>query len=146
MRFQSSRSACGPAALHNALSALGVNRSEDELIQLTGQKPEGTSTQGLVKAIKHISESVTPGLVGTTVSWRNRDDAFIGLWWYLTERGRPLILCVDSFDHWVACTGYLGYRFAVMDSADNALALYYDAAGLAARWVGPKDKYYAIVV
>lgn len=145
MRFQSNRSACGPAALHNALSALGVHRSEDELIALTGQKPAGTSAAGIIKAIKTISEGVTPPLAGEAVCWRNEDEAIRGLWWYLTERGRPLILCVDNFDHWVACTGYLGYRFAVMDSADNRLAIYYDAAGLLARWV--KDgKFHAIVV
>lgn len=144
MRFQSNRSACGPAALHNALSALGIARSEDELIQLTGQKPAGTSAAGLLKAIRAISDAANP-LVGEAVMWRNKDEAIRGLWWYLTERGRPLILCVDNFDHWVACTGYLGYRFAVMDSADNRLAIYYDVRGLTARW--EKDgRFYAIVV
>lgn len=146
MRFQSNRSACGPAALHNALASLGISRSEDELIQLTGQRPEGTSAAGIIKAIRHISESVEPRLVGEAISWRNADEAIRGLWWYITERGRPLILCVDAFDHWVACTGYLGYRFAVMDSADNRLAIYYDAADLLARWIGPKEKYYAVAV
>lgn len=145
MRFQSNRSACGPAALHNALAALGVARSEDELIQLTGQRPSGTSAAGILRAIKTISEGVVPPLVGEAVMWRNKDEAVRGLWWYLTERGRPLILCVDNFDHWVACTGYLGYRFAVMDSADNRLAIYYDVAALVGRW--EKDgRFYAIVV
>ena len=67
------------------------------------------------------------------------------LWYYTAERGRPLILCVDNWEHWVACTGHLGTRFAVMDSADNRLAIYYTGQELAERWLF-KGGYHAIVV
>lgn len=143
MKYQSNRASCGPAALHNALAALGVSRSEDELIKLCGQNANGTSGAGIVKAIKALK---LEGMTGEPIKFRHENDAMIGLWWYLTERGRPVILCVDKFEHWVACTGYLGYRFAVMDSADNRLAIYYTGNALAARWAGPKGQFHAIVV
>lgn len=142
MRFQSNRSSCGPAALHNALAALGIARSEDELIKLCKQKPSGTSLQGLLGAMKSI-----PGVLGEPTKWRNEKDAVVGVWYYISERGRPLILCVDNWDHWVACTGHLGTRFAVVDSADNALVTYYTGPELCNRWAH-KDRsgYYGIVV
>jgi ABC-type bacteriocin/lantibiotic exporter with double-glycine peptidase domain len=141
MRFQSNRSACGPAALHNALASLGIDRSEDELIKLAGQTPNGTNATGLIRAAKSI-----PGADPRPVRWKDEDEAGIALWYYISERGRPLILCVDAFDHWVACTGHLGTRFAVIDSADNALVLYYTHTELIKRWVGPKGGYHGIVL
>lgn len=145
MRFQSNKSSCGPAALHNALSALGIARTEDELIRLTGQRPPGTSARGLLKAIKSVSSDDNP-LMGECVVWRTVGAAQVGLWYYISERGRPAILCVDSFDHWVCCVGHLGTRFGVVDSADNRMLIYYTAAELARRWEGPSGGYHAIIV
>jgi ABC-type bacteriocin/lantibiotic exporter with double-glycine peptidase domain len=145
MRFQSNKSSCGPAALHNALAALGIYRSEDELIALCKQKPDGTSARGLINAIKAIASADSP-LHGRGVRWRDPEDAVVGLWWTIAEQGRPVVLCVDSFEHWVACTGYLGRRFAVMDSADNRLAIYYTHEELLKRWVGPAGGYHGVVV
>jgi ABC-type bacteriocin/lantibiotic exporter with double-glycine peptidase domain len=144
VRFQSNRSSCGPAALHNALSALGIERTEDELIKLCSQKPSGTPTSGLLRALKAINSAESP-TVGEALYWRNAGEAVRGLWWFITQKGRPLILCVDNWDHWVACTGYLGARFCVMDSADNRLALYYTTEELLRRW-DKGGRFYAVVV
>lgn len=145
MRFQSNKSSCGPAALHNALTALGLSRTEDELIALTGQRPPGTSARGLVKAIKAVSDE-TNKLLGECVRWTSLDSAQVGLWYYVSERGRPVILCVDDFEHWVVCAGHLGTRFAVVDSADNRMIIYYTASELAERWEGPNGGYHGIIV
>lgn len=144
MRFQSNRSACGPAALHNALEALGLTRSEDELITLCKQTPDGTSAGGLIKAIKAISSNELP-LKGIPVYWKSPDDAIVGLWWNISEHGRPTILCVDALDHWVVCVGKLGKRFSVVDSADNRLLIHYTPDALLGRWVAD-GKYYGIIV
>ena len=145
MRFQSNRSSCGPAALHNALAALGITRSEEELITLTKQTPDGASARQLLKALKTINTPAL-GLKAIAARWRSGDDAIVGLWWNVREHGRPTILCVDAFEHWVACTGHLGKRFAVMDSADNRLAIYYTHEELLARWEGPDGGFHAIIV
>jgi hypothetical protein len=143
VRFQSNKSSCGAASLHNALSALGISRSEDELIKLCKQTASGgTTVQGLLGAMRSI-----PGVLGEPTKWRNDSDAIVGVWYQVSERGRPVIMCVDNWDHWVVCTGHLGPRFGVVDSADNALVIYYDGAGLVKRW-RHKDKrgFYGIVV
>lgn len=145
MRYQSNRSSCGPATLHNALNALGIHRTEDELIQLTGQNPTGTSAKGLIKALTSISTPEAP-LHGEAVKFSTATQATIGLWYYVSDMGRPVILCVDDFDHWIVCTGHLGRRFAVIDPADNRLVLYYGATELLTRWEGPNGGWHAIVV
>ncbi len=145
MRFQQNRSSCGPAALSNALEALGIHRTEDELIALSRQTPDGTSPRGIIKAIRSISDSTTP-LKGLPVRWGKPEDAIVGLWWNVSEHGRPTILCVDAFEHWVVCVGKLGKRFSVVDSADNRLLLHYEPDALLRRWVGPAGGYYGIVV
>lgn len=144
-RFQSNRSSCGPAALHNALEALGISRSEDELITLCKQTPDGTAPKGIISAIRAISSAENP-LRGVTVRYSHPDDAIVGLWWNIQNHGRPTILCVDNHDHWVVCAGFLGNRFVVIDSADNRLILHLTPAQLLPRWVGPGGGFYGIVV
>src|ERR1043165_1507661 len=99
--YQSNRASCGPASLHNALEAIGIIRSEDELIKLCGQTANGTSARGIIGAIGKIDGN----LQATVFRRRSPEEAAIGLWYYVSERGRPGILCVDSFEHWVAVVG-----------------------------------------
>lgn len=145
MRYQSNRASCGPASLHNALAALGITRTEDELIALCKQTADGTSSTNLRRAIAAISTEKAQ-LYGDAIRWPNIELAWVGLWYIVANRGRPVILCVDSFGHWVACVGYLGGRFMVVDSAEIGLVLYYTKEELDARWEGPKGGYHGIVV
>lgn len=146
MKFQSNRSSCGPAALHNALAALGIERTEDELQVLCKTTASGTGVRGLVSGIRSISTPEQP-LLGAPIHWRRADLAEIGAWYYISDQGRPLIMCVDQHEHWVTCAGHLGSRYAVLDSADNRMAIYYTWAELRERWVSPEKRgYYAIVV
>lgn len=145
MRYQSNRASCGPASLHNALSALGLERSEDELIRLSGQTAAGTSPKGITKAIRAISTPELP-LFGNAVRWSNSDIATISLWYWTSERGRPVILCVDSFEHWAVAAGHLGPRFTIIDSAELGLVFHYEPARLLERWEGPAGGFHAIIV
>lgn len=144
MRFQSNRSSCGPAALSNGLEALGLTRTEEELIRLCKQTQDGTSAQGIIKAIKAISTPEAP-LKGIPFQFKDPEDAIVGLWWNVAEHGRPTILCVDNLDHWVCCVGKLGRRFCVVDSADNRLLLHYSAEQLINRWVA-ENRFYGIIL
>lgn len=140
--YQTNRASCGPAALSNALEALGIARTEAELITLTGQNANGTSPRQIIRAIKAIGE----GTRGDVFKVSKPDEAVVALWHCISERGRPVILCVDEHEHWVACTGYLGQRFLVVDSAEVGLVFYYTGEELIERWEGPKGGYYGIVV
>lgn len=144
-RYQSNRSSCGPASLHNALSALGIDRSEDELIALCKQDTEGTSVRNLNAAIKVISTEENP-LYGEQVVWRTLEAAWVGLWFIVAQRGRPVILCVDDLGHWVACVGFLGGRFMVVDSAEIGLLFFYTKEQLGERWESPKGSYWGVLV
>lgn len=140
--YQSNRASCGPASLHNALEALGVHRTEEELIKLCGQTANGTSARGIIQACGKIGE----GISAKAFKRRDGDEAAIGLWYFVSERGRPAILCVDQFEHWVAVVGVVGSRFVILDSAETGLVFYYTAPDLLKRWEGPNGGYHAIVL
>jgi ABC-type bacteriocin/lantibiotic exporter with double-glycine peptidase domain len=140
--YQTNRASCGPAALSNALEALGIERTEAELITLTGQNANGTSPRQLIRAIK----SIQTDLRGDVFKVRGGGEATIALWHSITQAGRPVILCVDAHEHWVCCTGYIGERFVLVDSAEVGLVFYYTADELVERWIGPKGGYYGVIV
>lgn len=145
MRYQSNRASCGPASLHNALAALGIHRTEDELAQLCKQTPDGTSARNLGKAIQSISTAEQP-LRGETFGFKSAPEALVSLWYWVSYLGRPTILAVDNWEHWVTVAGHLGTRFSVIDSAHNALVLYYNPDDLTTRWVGPNGGYYGVIL
>lgn len=147
MRYQSNRASCGPASLHNALAALGIHRTEDELAQLCKQTPDGTSVRNLGRAIQSISTPEQP-LRGDAFGFKGNAEALVALWYYISYLGRPCILAVDHWEHWVTVVGHLGTRFSVVDSANNALVLFYNADQLSERWLGPGPKggYYGLIV
>jgi hypothetical protein len=122
------------------LAAIGVVRSEDELGKLARQKTDGTSQAGLLKAIR----SINPGW-GHPVKFRDAHAAFASLWLHL-NRGQPMILPVDNWEHWVAAIGAIGQRVLVADSADNELVLTYTTDEILARWEGPRGGWYGIVI
>lgn len=144
MRYQSHRAACGAAALHNALQALGISRSEEELGGLAGTTADGTSSRGMIKAIKAIGTDHE--LIGKNMRWKDIESAQVGLWFLVANKGRPVILCTEDFGHWVACVGYTGGRFIVVDSDDPALVLFYTKEELEPVWVGPNGGYHGIVL
>lgn len=139
MRYQTNRAGCGPAALGNALNSIGIHRGEEELVTLCRQTPDGTSPANLVRALLKLDRKPT--------QFREDNPAGVEmlLRYYLLQ-GRPLILCVDAWEHWVACTGLLGDRYAVVDSADNALLLYYSLDRLYRRWAHVGGNCHGIVV
>ena len=143
--YQTNRASCGPAALSNALEALGIARTEAELITLTGQNANGTSPRQLIRAIKSIG-SVEATLSGDVFKVTRAGEAEVALWHCISERGRPVILCVDVHEHWVCAVGYIGGRFVVLDSAETGLVFYYTGEELAERWVGPNGGFYGIIL
>ncbi len=133
--FQSYRADCGPTALQNALDALGHIRSHDELVSLCGTTADGTSPRQLRRAIGVLKEScdLQPG----EIKDRYDDVALLRLA-ALLDHGRPAILLVDSWSHYVAAVGRLGDIFIICDSADLRQTLYLSAGDLIHRWAHPE--------
>lgn len=140
MRLQSTEASCGPTAMANALSALGIKRDLEECETLCRcDAATGTSTQQLTRALKTI-----PNLMVNRIYEKKPSSAL----WHLNaclSLGRPVILCVDSSGHWVSAVGQLGVgtltaRYVVADSGDMELVLTYDFKDLLTRWGDKGDK------
>ncbi len=134
VRYQSRKSSCGPASLSNALEALGIERTEDELGTLSKQDATGTSSINLRKAAEAV------GVETLNVTIQNIESARWCLDSHLTS-GHPGILVVDNDEHWVACIGKLGDTFIVADPADNDLLAFYSREELIVRWQNVHGKY-----
>jgi ABC-type bacteriocin/lantibiotic exporter with double-glycine peptidase domain len=134
MRMQDSQANCGPFALKNALCALGIERSAEELEKACGTSAtNGTPTKGLVKAASKI-DGCDPQVIRESKSY-----VALLLLEHALRQGRPVILCfADSQgnpgEHWVAAVGVLGDRYLVADSADSELVISLGVTELEAKW------------
>lgn len=132
MRMQDSQANCGPFALKNALEALGVQRSAEELEKACGTSAtNGTPTRGILRAATKI-EGCNPVVLRESKS----DVALLKLE-HALRRGRPVVIawCSETpGDHWVAVVGVLGERFLVADSANSELVISYPVNELEAKW------------
>lgn len=143
IRFQSTAANCGPAAVRNALLALGIPRSEEEIETLTGATAaDGTGPKGILKALHAVLPS-PPGVINEA-----REDVAILKLLAALQAGHPVICCVDNDEHWVAAVGTLGNQILlVADSADNELILAYSPENFLSRWEGPTRRpYYGCVL
>lgn len=133
MRMQDTAANCGPASLSNALAALGIVKTQQECERLCKTTAQDGTSQKQLAAGARLAGRYGSGVVKHTKQF----SALVELEHYL-RMGRPMILCVDSGEHWVAAIGMLGHRFLVADPADNELVLSYDGSELARRWVDGK--------
>lgn len=139
--MQDNQANCGPFALKNALTALGIERSAEELEKACGTTAtNGTPTKGIYKAASKID-----GCMPVLLREKRTDIALMRLAEAL-RRGRPVVIswCSESpGDHWVAAVGVLGERYLIADSGHSELVVSCDVAELEARW---KDKHYEGVI
>lgn len=103
MRYQTTEYNCGPAALQNALRALSVPATQDRLAALAGTTPDGTDDEGLKRA------TLAMGLGFDEITERDAAKAFARVYGALLM-GRPVVLCVDRWSHWVTLVGICGAR------------------------------------
>jgi ABC-type bacteriocin/lantibiotic exporter with double-glycine peptidase domain len=137
VRYQSRKSSCGPAALQNAIEPLSYVRSEDELAKLCGTTSDGTSETGIKKALKALD------IPFSILSQKSFDTARMVLYAHL-HMGGTAIISVDSNSHWVAVVGIAGYKYIVIDSADENLVVFWDGVNLDIKWKG-EGLYYGIL-
>ena len=132
---------CGAAALSYALSAIGIEVDEEKLRELSKTTEEGADELQLGTALQEL---------GVTYA-ENRTATFANL---VSEvkAGHACLLCVDDWEHWVAIVGVLGSRVVFRDptnTADNIDANtihLLTESDLTARWRGPDDQLYMMVI
>lgn len=151
MELQQRLFSCGPSAVRAALYVLGHNVTEASLRKWAGTTPDGTDESGMMRAIKHYGH--------TTKEYQ--EESRKRAWGWLKQtlgRGRPVLLCVDGWDHWIAAVGRLGGRVIIFDPDSNparrkkysGLAVYNEQE-LGYRWGNLNEEtgrsnYYAISI
>ena len=108
LRLQERGYSCGPAALRAALYVLGHNLTESSLRRKAGTTPDGTDEKGIKRAVASY------GHTAREHSFNSSKKA----WAWLKKTigtGKPVLICSDSWEHWMAVVGTLGGRVIVFD-------------------------------
>lgn len=104
---------CGPTAIHNASCSLGLKPNLDRLIENSlCTARSGTGVAGMKRAIE------MSGLRSTEFESDDEDAAWHWLCGNLSM-GRPVILCIDEWEHYITVTGLLGELVIVIDPANE---------------------------
>jgi ABC-type bacteriocin/lantibiotic exporter with double-glycine peptidase domain len=131
MRMQSTEATCGAMAVVNALAILGVSRTEDEVAVMAGTNSSGTSTRGMLRALRLM------GREPTRIEEKKEGYAILRLLAAL-NCGFPTIIAVDRGSHWVAAIGTLGagsgIKVLLGDSGSLDLVVALTPTELAHRW------------
>ncbi len=119
---------CGPYALKHALITLGVSASEREISGLAGgRRRTGTNERQLRRAARAF------GCDMPVIRKLDEDSARRCLADHL-DRGLPVLLCVDEWDHWITVVKGQGGRFIALDSRDPAVLTIIPWRALRRRW------------
>lgn len=152
MELQQRKFSCGPAAARAVLYVLGHHKvTEAALRRWAGTTPDGTDERGMLRAISHY------GHKGKEYQAESGKKSWAWLK-NILGRGKPVLLCVDEWDHWVAAVGRLGGKVLIFDpdSSGGRRKKYsglvvYDEKDLLGRWAyhdpeTNKNAYYGISV
>lgn len=110
MRRQSADHDCGPTALANALERFGVKRGRSTMAHLCGTTLEGSDEDDIKRGALALGCGVD----------EHRGDTPRGSHLWLLETlaaGRPALLCVDRWGHWVTALGACGRDVVIYDPA-----------------------------
>ena len=119
MKRQKSPWSCGAAVVRNALRVFKCRVSENEIRGIAGTtKQFGTSEKGILSAIRAY------GFKAVEHHIDDKEEAWEWLHETLVE-GKPVILCVENWEHWVVAIGSCGNTgIAVFDSSNFKVNLY----------------------
>lgn len=148
MRYQEFSWSCGPAALVNAARVLGKRISEKRARSLaSATEADGADEDDLIAAARAL------GLTAT--EHHSADQA--AAWAFVRSNvleGRPCMICVDSWGHWVTVIAIVGDRVILADSANTKKNMTENGIepltrpSLLGRWRCPAEEepFYAIAV
>jgi ABC-type bacteriocin/lantibiotic exporter with double-glycine peptidase domain len=145
MRYQEYSHTCGPSAVVNALKCFGKHYREKTIEKLYGTtEEEGTNEEKLIAGIRAL------GWQATALELGNGKEAFHNLWLALSSA--PVLLCVDSDNHWVTATGKIGRRVIIVDPKntvanrkENGVHVV-SAVELIRRWRNSDNQHYGLVI
>lgn len=132
MRRQTSDNDCGPTAIANAFEVHHRRVGLRGLRELVGTTREGSDETDLIRALLAY---------GCGVDAFSGDGALQAGAWILdaSAAGRPVILCVDRWDHWVTTIGAIGRQVTIYDPArDTGGAFVLRLEDLRRRWEAAK--------
>jgi ABC-type bacteriocin/lantibiotic exporter with double-glycine peptidase domain len=112
MRYQEKSWSCGAASLANACRALGKRVSERRMRALCGTTENGTDETELIQAARAL------GLTATEFKGSDKGAAWAYVRAQLLE-GRPSLLCVEQWQHWITAIGIVGDKVIVVDPANT---------------------------
>ena len=138
MRYQNTNFNCGPAALANALEVYGKKVTQEAIAAIAKTTTEGTDEAGLIRATKKN------GFVPYKIRMKIGSVAFNDLWIQL-GLGRPVILCVDKWTHWVAAVGLVGRKVIISDPAYDDYVKYMSEDDLLTWW-GYKKRFNGFII
>lgn len=147
MRYQMRAWSCGPGAIVNAARALGVRIAEGRVRALAGTTEDGTDEHELIAAARGV------GLKASSHHSADQSAA----WAFVRANvldGRPCVLCIDQWRHWVTVIGIVGDRVLLCDPNDTKKnraenGIYsMSRPDLLRRWRHPSDAepFYAIAI
>lgn len=113
MRTQLRDWSCGAAALVNASLTLGKTVSEGKVRKLAGTtREDGTDERGIIDAARALGLTATPSSSSdSTAAWAVVRANLLD--------GRPCLLCIDNWGHWVTAIGIVGERVIIADPAET---------------------------
>lgn len=113
MKFQRNTWSCGAATVRNILRCFGLKVSELDIRTYSNTSKEfGTSENGIMDSIRAF---------GYTAVEHHFDDSSEA-WEWLHDTlysGKPVILAVENWEHWVAAIGSLGRTGIVVFDPSN---------------------------
>lgn len=147
MRYQELPWSCGPAALRSAGIVLGEKISERTIRAKAGTTEDGTDEQELIQAAREVGLTATPH--------HSADKA--AAWAFIRANvldGRPCLICIDQWTHWVTVIGIVGDKVIVVDPANTVKNMdengthIFSRTQLVRRWRCPREQepFYAIAI
>lgn len=118
---------CGPHALKHALTMLGVIAAPDRLARLSRLHwTKGTDEADLARAARAY---------GCTMKLRRFVDVDAARRAMVAAlRDGPVLVCVDSWEHWITIVDHSRGRFVALDSEADPVVIVLEWAQLRERW------------
>lgn len=112
MKFQKQKWSCGAATVRNCLRVFGVRVPESQIRKYANTSKEfGTNEHGIINALQEW------GCTVSEIHYSSKNKAWI--WLHDTlQSGRPVIMAIDNWEHWILAVGSLGGYVCIFDSAN----------------------------
>lgn len=112
MRYQQTAVSCGACAIVNALKCLGKSVAERNIRAQAKTDNEGTDENGVCDAVRAMGFSAT--------KYETPDKK--AAWGWLADclrSGKPVIMCVENWHHWVTAIGIIGDTIIIADPGNT---------------------------